>query len=113
MRAQHCPDSLLPASAGSFLKLAHANGWDAHATVAIGPPDDGDLAVMSVAVWARRPLARQRTDRSVLGEYVRASWECPSDRSKPFGFHSAWYSPGIHGIDDKMNFTEAKAKISA
>ncbi len=98
--AQHCPDSLLPSSAGTFLKLAHANGWDANASVAVGPPDDASLAVMSVCVWARRDNVK-----------IYARWECPSDRSRPFSFSAAYRTPGVHGIPDALNFSEAKQAL--
>lgn len=103
LRATNCPPGLLPASARSFLKLALECGWDAHASVAIGPPDDADLAVMSVVVWARWPVETSLR--------VSARWECPSDRSRPFGFAKAWRLPGVHGIPDALNFNEAKAAL--
>lgn len=103
LRAKPCPDSLMPASARTFLKMALDKGWDAHATVAIGPPDDADLAVMSVVVWARWPVD--------IDIRISARWECPSDRSRPFGFAKAWRHPGLLGLPDSLNFTEAKAAL--
>lgn len=100
LRSQPCPETMLPGSALTFLRLAQTKGWDAYATVAVGPPDDLDLAVMSVVVWARRS-----------GVHVDARWECPSDRSRPFGFAAAWRTPGVLGWPDRLNFTEAKAAL--
>lgn len=100
LRAMLCPADMLPSSAAGFLRDALAAGWDAHATIAIGPPDDEKLAVMSIVVWCRR-----------AGVEVDARWECPADRSKPFGFSSAWERPGWHGFANRLGFREAQAAL--
>lgn len=97
-----CPDDMMPPSAADFLRDALAAGWDAHATLAIGPPDDENQAVMSVVVWARRNCVE-----------IDARWECPADRSKPFRFSAAWQRPGFFGFANKLGFREAQAAIKA
>lgn len=100
LRAMLCPDEMMPSSAKGLLRDALSNGWDSHATLAIGPPDDDSLAVMSVVVWCRKS-----------GIQIDCRWECPADRSKPFGFSDGWKRPGMYGIPDKLGFREAQAAV--
>lgn len=102
LHAMLCPDDMMPSNARSVLKQALAADWEAHATVAIGPPDDEAFAVMSVMVWCRRPGAR-----------LRARWECPADRSKPFSFSSAWKNPGLYGIAERLGYGEIANALKA
>lgn len=96
LRAMVCPPEMMPSSAKGLLRDALSNGWEAHATLAIGPPDDAALAVMSVVVWCRKSE-----------QLIRCRWECPADRSKPFGFSSGWKTPGMH----PLGFREAQAAV--
>jgi hypothetical protein len=102
LRSQTCPESLMPISARSMLKIAEQHGWMTNCTVAIGPADDEQLAVMSVVVRCMHPERRQS---------VAARWECPSDRSRPFSFATAWTHPGPVGLPFRLNFSEAKAAL--
>lgn len=85
--ARQCPDQMAPPAALRALRTAQACGWVAFCSFAMGtvPDAQGRPAgvVRSVAVRATRGV-----------ETLIATWERPGDKSKPYGFRSAWHHNG-------------------